>query len=186
MAIMTRWRMPPDIWCGKSRARSSGLGMPTTRSISTARAQASFLLMSECVRMASTIWSPTRYTGFRLVMGSWKIIEICAPRICSISDSVAASRSLPSNVMEPPATWPGSWRSRMMDSEVTLLPDPDSPTTARISPGSTSNETPFTARTTPLRVGNSVTRSCTSSNATGITSSWLWGRRRRGCRRRAD
>ena len=92
-------------------------------------------------------------------MGSWKIMEMLPPRTCSISDSDSDSRSLPSKVMEPPATWPGFCSRPMMESDVTLLPEPDSPTTAKISPCSRSNVTPLTARTTPLRVGNSVTRS---------------------------
>ena len=31
-----------------------------------------------CVSIASTIWSPTRITGFRLVAGSWKIMPMRA------------------------------------------------------------------------------------------------------------
>src|SRR6516165_317667 len=37
MAIITRWRMPPDSWCGYSRARRRGSAMPTRPSISTTR-----------------------------------------------------------------------------------------------------------------------------------------------------
>ena len=36
IAIIARWRMPPESWCGYSRARRSGSGMRTSRSISTA------------------------------------------------------------------------------------------------------------------------------------------------------
>ena len=42
---------------------------------------------------------------------------------------------------------------------LTLLPQPDSPTRATVSPSSTSQETPSTARTTPPRVRNCVWRS---------------------------
>ncbi len=35
MAMRTRWRMPPESWCGKAWARRSGSGMPTRRSSST-------------------------------------------------------------------------------------------------------------------------------------------------------
>src|SRR3954468_19248546 len=42
---------------------------------------------------------------------------------------------------------------------VTLLPEPDSPTTPRISPSSRLRLTPSTARSTPLEVGNSTERS---------------------------
>jgi len=41
---------------------------------------------------------------------------------------------------------------RRMESEVTLLPQPDSPTSASVSPGWTSKDTPSTARTIPSRV----------------------------------
>src|SRR6202011_3043960 len=58
---------------------------------------------------------------------------------------------------------------RNIDSAVTLLPQPLSPTIARVSPGMTWNETPSTARTTPSRVKNQVFRSATSSNG------WLAG-----------
>ena len=37
IAIITRWRMPPDNWCGYSRTRRPGAGMPTNVSISTVR-----------------------------------------------------------------------------------------------------------------------------------------------------
>ena len=35
MAIMARWRMPPENWCGYSLATLSGLAMPTSRSTCT-------------------------------------------------------------------------------------------------------------------------------------------------------
>ena len=37
MAIITRWRMPPDIWCGYSSKRRSGAGMRTRCSAAMAR-----------------------------------------------------------------------------------------------------------------------------------------------------
>ena len=37
MAIITRWRMPPDIWCGYSSKRRSGAGMRTRCSAAIAR-----------------------------------------------------------------------------------------------------------------------------------------------------
>ena len=43
IAIMTRWRMPPDISCGYCLTRRSGLVMPTAVSASIARSQAAFL-----------------------------------------------------------------------------------------------------------------------------------------------
>ena len=49
-----------------------------------------------------------------------------------------------------------------MDSAVTLLPHPDSPTTPKVSPLPTVQETPSTARTTPLGVKKYVCRFSTS------------------------
>src|SRR3954451_3276059 len=58
----------------------------------------------------------------------------------------------------------GDGTRRSTDSAVTLLPQPDSPTIAKVSPGMTWNDTPSTARTMPSRVKNQVLRSATSSN----------------------
>ena len=38
--MATRWRMPPENWCGYAFRRSSGDGMPTWPSTSRARARA--------------------------------------------------------------------------------------------------------------------------------------------------
>src|SRR5947209_5602568 len=70
IAIIARWRMPPESWCGYSRARRSGSGMRTSRSISTACAAACFALMFWCSLTASVIWSPIRMTGLSEVIGS--------------------------------------------------------------------------------------------------------------------
>jgi len=81
------------------------------------------------------IWSPIRITGLSEVIGSWKIIEIRLPRTSRISSSSSASRSVPSSMIEPPTILPGgSGTRRMIDSAVTLLPQPDSPTIASVSP----------------------------------------------------
>jgi len=55
--------------------------------------------------------------------------------------------------------------SRMSESAVTDLPQPDSPTMPSVSPAASSNDTPSTARTTPSRVKNCVLRSLTSSSS---------------------
>jgi hypothetical protein len=144
MAIITRWRMPPDSWCGYSSTRWWGMGMPTSCSISMARLRACFLFSPWCSRSDSTIWSPTVNTGFSEVMGSWKIMAMSLPRICRIRDSVACARSsispsAPRNRMREPS-WilPGGVGiSRITESEVTDLPLPDSPTIPSVSPGFT-------------------------------------------------
>src|SRR5688500_3286336 len=72
--------------------------------------------------------------------------------------------------MRPPLTRPGgSATSRMIESAVTLLPHPDSPTTPSVLRRGISSEMPSTARTVPCSVRNSVTRSRISSRG-GVSS----------------
>ena len=135
MAIITRWRMPPESWCGYSCALRSGSGMCTSRSISMARSIASRFERPWWRAMASPICLPTVNSGLREVIGSWKIMEISLPRTSSISVSVASSRFRPSSRMAPPTMRPGGLATRRrIESAVTLLPQPDSPTTPRVSP----------------------------------------------------
>ena len=92
-------------------------------------------------------------TGLSEVIGSWKIIEISLPRTARISRSDKSSRSRPSKRTLPDTMRPGGDAiNRKIESEVTLLPQPDSPTIASVSPVYTENDTPSTARTTPSRV----------------------------------
>ena len=90
--------------------------------------------------------------GLSDVIGSWKIIAICLPRTSSsaLSDIVVSSRS--SKRIEPDTTRPGGCTRPMIESDVTDLPQPDSPTIPSTDPSSTSNETPSTACTSPSRV----------------------------------
>src|SRR5262245_8767763 len=70
--------------------------------------------------------------------------------------------------MRPATMRPGGEATRRStDREVTLLPQPDSPTTASVSPAETENETPSTARTTPSRVKKCVCKSSISSSGLG-------------------
>ncbi|MNI66259.1 hypothetical protein D3C73_1218120 [compost metagenome] len=60
MAIITRCRIPPENSCGKAFSRSLGLGMPTMRKRSTARASfACLLIVGLWTVSASIIWVPT-------------------------------------------------------------------------------------------------------------------------------
>jgi len=84
--------------------------------------------------MASSIWSPTRNTGFSEALGFWKIIAISLPRMRASSGSSRDRRSRPPNQTSP-AIRPGGRRIRpMIASEVSDLPAPDSPTRPTISP----------------------------------------------------
>ena len=92
IAIMTRWRMPPDSSCGYCLTRRSGLLIPTALSDSTAFSQAAFFDRPWWSITASAIWSPIVNTGFRLVIGSWKIIAMSLPRTWRISSSLSAEQ----------------------------------------------------------------------------------------------
>ncbi|MCY1300010.1 hypothetical protein D9M70_495650 [compost metagenome] len=59
MAIITRWRWPPESWCGYWLSRSSGSGIRTWRNSSSARSVAARRLILRCARIASMICVPT-------------------------------------------------------------------------------------------------------------------------------
>src|SRR5438552_697278 len=164
MAIMARWRRPPESWCGKSRARWSGEGIWTRSSISIVRAQASRRPAPLWARMAEAIWSPIEKTGLSDVIGSWKIMAMRAPRTRRMASASLARRSSPSKRTRPAATRPGGGTSRMIDSDVTLLPQPLSPTSPSTSPRSIEKLTPSTARSTPSPVSKWVWRPSTESS----------------------
>ncbi len=112
--------------------------MRTTRSISIVLASASRLLSLRCSRTASEIWSPTVSTGLSEVIGSWKIIATSLPRILRISGSLLASRFSPRSVIVPLSMRPGGdGIRRMIESALTDLPEPDSPTMPSVEPAST-------------------------------------------------
>ena len=84
-AITTRWRMPPENWCGYWSKRDCAAEMPVSWSRWIARWRASSALTGRCVRIVSTSWRPTVYSGFSEVSGSWKIAPIWRPRTLRIS-----------------------------------------------------------------------------------------------------
>ena len=137
MAIMARWRIPPDRVWGYFFITACASGIPTLARIDSARAAASSLDKCRCLRMLSVIWLPTVNTGFKEVIGSWKIMVMRFPRMSSSSFSVISRRFLPSNRTEPSMTAPPLPNKPIIDSEVTLFPQPDSPTIQTTSPSST-------------------------------------------------
>ena len=126
--------------------------MPTICSSSSERARAALRFIPRWTSSTSAIWRPASQTGFSEEVGCWKIIAIRSPRILRISSPERVRRFRPSNVIVPCSIRPGFATRRMIESEVTLLPQPDSPTRPRISPRSTWKLMPLTARTTPSRV----------------------------------
>ncbi|MDT4833012.1 hypothetical protein FQZ97_665960 [compost metagenome] len=168
IAIITRWRMPPESWCGKRSSTLRASGMRTSSSMRSASARAAELLLPWWMRMASAIWSPAVNTGFSEVIGSWKIIAMSAPRMPRIVLSRACARSSTSPLRRRKAMLPPRMRpppcstSRISASEVTDLPDPDSPTTASVSPWSTWKDSFLTASTVRSEVEKRTVRSSTA------------------------
>jgi hypothetical protein len=119
--------------------------MPTWSSSSDTRLIASDLLRSKWASSASLICRPIVRTGFRLVIGSWKIIAMSRPRIRRSSRSERLKRSRSPSVAVPLVIRPARGRMPRSASEVTLFPQPDSPTMPSVSPGAMSKEMPLTA-----------------------------------------
>jgi hypothetical protein len=98
-------------------------------------------------------------------MGSWKIIEILLPLIFLIASSGSDNRLIqlfPSseNRISPFLyTAGGEGNNCSTDKEVTVFPDPDSPTIATVSPWPISNEIFFTAGVEPDCVLKSTLKS---------------------------
>ena len=147
IAPTTRCFMPPLIWCGNWPSRCSGAEISTCRSAATASFMTSALPRRPRRRaIASRSWSPIVNTGFSEVCGSCRIIEIRLPRISRISFGVRCRMSSPFSSTWPPRVLaPPFGNSRMIDSAVRLLPQPDSPTRPRTSPRRSEKLTPSTA-----------------------------------------
>ena len=107
----------------------------------------------------SAIWSPTRITGFRLVDGSWKIMPMRPPRTKRMRDSGSASTSCASSITLPLVMLPASGSRRISASAVMLLPQPDSPTSAKVSPRSMQSVRPSMALTRPASASSATFRS---------------------------
>ena len=169
MAIITRWLMPPESWCGKTDRRSSGAGMPTSSRSSMARSRRARRPRPRCWRSDSPIWKPTVKHGLRLDIGSWKIMAMSLPMILRRLRALMLKRSLPAKEMRSASTFAVQGRRPIRASMATDLPDPDSPTIDRISPWSQESDTLLTARKRPPAVLKLTDRFSISSSA--ITTS---------------
>src|SRR5688572_5948686 len=140
--------------------------MRTRRSMSIASCFACAPSTRRWRTITSTIWSPMVNAGFSDVIGSWKIIEMRSPRRSRIASAGSSRRLRPSKLISPPAMRPGGCGiSPMIDSAVTLLPQPDSPTMPSVRPDSTLKLTSSTARSSAPSTRKLVRRLRTSSNA---------------------
>src|SRR5215207_961677 len=110
--------------------------MPTSRSISTTRALASRRPTLRCCRSDSATWLPTRAVGSSITFGCWNSIATLLPRIWLRRLDGIDSRSSSSRRASPPTTSASGGRRPITVNAVRLLPEPDSPTSATISPRS--------------------------------------------------
>ena len=147
---------------GYLRALASGAGTPTFSSISIAPLAAWARFIPRWRRRASAICSPTRIMGLRLVNGSCITSAMPSPRTFCRLRSDRPTSSWPSSLIEPRVIRPGRWSMPMIAKPVCDLPQPDSPTTPRVWPGSRSRETPRRISTGPKE----TCRSRTSRTAT--------------------
>src|SRR5512145_2681061 len=135
--------------------------MPTCWSSATARARRESPSGSTSVICRSTL-----STGLSAVIGSWKTMTMPRPRTRSSSRSGSGTRSRPWKTTRPPVIRPGGWTRRTIARQVIVLPEPDSPTRAMVSPARTPKLPPRTAWTTTRRLGISTRRSSTASSPT--------------------
>ena len=103
-------------------------GCAPARSISAARASAARLPDAGGYAPPRRSASPTVCTGFRLVIGSWKIMRDAVA--ADVAHLLLATASADPAVEPHRATAARAFfgSSRITDSAVTLLPQPDSPT----------------------------------------------------------
>src|SRR5918994_2072660 len=150
--------------------------MRTRPSSSTAMSMAAAHGVLRCRLIGSAICRPIVSDGLSELIGSWKIMAMRLPRIARISSSLNVRRFWPSNTTSPAEILPGgSGIRRRIDIAVTLLPEPDSPTMASVSPAARSNETSSTALTMPRSVRNSVDRPLTLRRGAPIRRAPLHG-----------
>jgi hypothetical protein len=99
------------------------------------------------------------------VIGSWKMMVMSLPRTWRMRPSGRFSSSRPLNRIEPEG-WcaAGYGKSFSTESAVTDLPEPDSPTSATVSPCLMSKEMRSTARVSRAPCRNAIERSFTSSS----------------------
>ncbi len=183
IAIITRCCCPPDSSCGYASTRDFGSGMPTSVSNSITRSLTCLRDSPICNCRASAICQPTVNTGFSDDIGSWNTTEMSLPRIFRSVSNGSTSRLRPPNstrLSGPTIAFSGS--SRTIDIADTLLPEPDSPTSATVAFSGMSKLIPRTAsamRCLPRR--NDTLRSRTETRLVMAISTL--GRARRAAHR---
>src|SRR6266849_6540373 len=125
IAIITRWRMPPENSWGKSRRRSRLI--PTSSRSSPTRFIASSSSTFSWRMIGSAICRPMLRTGLSEFIAPWKMIEMSFHRIRWIDSSDSLTRFRPLNRISPLTILPLYGSRRMTASAVVVLPQPLSP-----------------------------------------------------------
>ena len=148
-AIATRWRWPPESSCGIAVEEELGRRQPGPRRARRAPAARARLAPppSPWTSSGSSTVSRTRKRGSSDSYGSWKMS--CTSRRRAAQLCARRRRRCPRRGSERPRTRAST--SRRIVCAVVVLPLPDSPTSASISPSRSEKETPSTARTVQLR-----------------------------------
>src|SRR5476649_2129740 len=121
------------------------------------------------VLSTSSICSPQVMTGFRAVIGSWKIIDMRVQRSSRRRDSGAVRMFSPCSRISPEVGFSALASRPITVKAITDLPEPDSPTRQTISPGLTVKLTFSTAWTRSAPEGRETLRLRTSR--TGLLAS---------------
>ena len=115
------------------RARAAS-GMRTASSSSMAARARPASPRGRARRSVSAIWSPTVNTGFSAVIGSWKMSAMPAPRTAPHLALGERQQVAALEIDAPAEDAAGRLHSRRIESAVTDLPLPDSPTSPSVSP----------------------------------------------------
>jgi hypothetical protein len=137
IAIATRWRMPPENWCGNARSALSGSGMRTASRSSAACRFAAERPSLRWIRKGSPSCWPIESMGWSDVIGSWKTIPMSRPHTARSSDRRRRSRSRPPKCAWPSAAPPAGSSPSSASTDI-VFPLPLSPATPNTSAGCTS------------------------------------------------
>ena len=187
IAIITRWRWPPDSWWGYARAVRSGRGRPTSSSASSVRA----VRLGPVQAVGTQALDDLRTDPHQRVERGHRVLvdhrDLARPGpTCGRVRTGSAARGPPRRT-EPPVTAMPSGSRPITDSAVSDLPLPLSPTKATVSPARTSKDTPRTTgvRRPPDRISvrRSRTARTTSSGVPAGPSAGSFARRHANPRR---
>ena len=110
------------------------------------------LELTPCARIASLNWAPIDFTGLSAFIALCMTTDRSFQRTAASTLSVSPTRLRPWNSTPPPVMLAGGASSWAMANSSVDLPQPDSPTIARNSAGSSSKLTRSTATTAPWSI----------------------------------